>query len=319
MLQEASLSQEVQKSSTNRYVIKCFFRVTHLLIIQKWAHTSNFKNVVELIACCGGDEVKTHLLNAPGNAMHLSPLYIPKYTDIMSSYIKESLLASLRPGKFALYNDETQNITSTEQMTIYATFKHNGTIGEHFEGIIPISKLAESTLSAKTILSALENYLQSLDISFLNARFFCVDTTNVNSGERSGLKRHLKHTVPPGVWIGCGNHKLPLCFKHLSPLFSKIFSADATLTALWKFFHYRPLGMGFIENAAEVFQEDSIVPVYPSATRWTAHDRACKIICDGYKQYLASSFCVNERNEPDAMGIFEQLSSPQFISTILHL
>ena len=96
LLQEASLSQEVQKTSINRFVIKCFFRVTHLLIIQKWAHTSNFKNVVELIADFGGDEVKTHLLNAPGNVMYLSPLYISKYIDIMNSYIKELLLASLR-------------------------------------------------------------------------------------------------------------------------------------------------------------------------------------------------------------------------------
>ena len=162
LLQEASLSQEVQK----------------------WAHASNFKNVVELIADCGGDEVKTHLLNAPGNVMYLSPLWISKDINIMNSYTKESLLASLRSGKLALYNDETQDNIDRTNGNIYATFKNNDTIGEHFVGIIPISKLVESTLSAQNILSALENYLQSLDISLLNDRFFCMDTTNVNSGER---------------------------------------------------------------------------------------------------------------------------------------
>ena len=92
------------------------------------------------------------------------------------------------------------------------------------------------------------------------------------------LKRLLKDAVPLGVWIGCGNHKLALRFKYLLPLFSEIFSADATLTALWKFFHYRPLAISFIENAAEVFQEDFVVPVCPSVTRWTAHDKARKSI-----------------------------------------
>ena len=78
--------------------------------------------------------------------------------------------------------------------------------------------------------------------------------------------------------------------------------------------------MSFIENAAEVFQEDSVVPICPSTTRWTAHNRACKSICNGYKQYLAGlPVCANEQNEPDAMDIFEQLSSPQYISTILLL
>ena len=47
-------------------------------------------------------------------------------------------------------------------MAIYTTFKHDDTIGEHFVGIILISKLVESTLKAIIIFSALENYLQSL-------------------------------------------------------------------------------------------------------------------------------------------------------------
>lgn len=70
MLKEASYAQEIKKTATNRFVIKCFFRITHLLINQKWAHTSNFKNIVKLVADCGGEEVKTHILNAPKNAMY---------------------------------------------------------------------------------------------------------------------------------------------------------------------------------------------------------------------------------------------------------
>ena len=84
-------------------------------------------------------------------------------------------------------------------MAIYVTFKHNGTIGEHFVVIIQISKLVESTLSTKSILSPLENYLESLDISLLKARFFSMAITNVNSGKRSGLKHLLKHVAPLSV------------------------------------------------------------------------------------------------------------------------
>lgn len=57
-------------------------------------------------------------------------------------------------------------------MAIYGTFKHNGTIAEHFIGIIPISKLVETHLSAKNILAAIEQYLESSEISLTNARFF---------------------------------------------------------------------------------------------------------------------------------------------------
>ena len=68
LLQESSLSQSVKKLSTNCFIIKSFFRITHLLIKKNWAHTINFKDTVELIADCGGKEVRTHLLNTQKNA-----------------------------------------------------------------------------------------------------------------------------------------------------------------------------------------------------------------------------------------------------------
>ena len=147
-----------------------------------------------------------------------------------------------------------------------------------------------------------------------------MDTTNVNSGEKAGLKRLLKHAVPLGCWIGCGNHKIALCFKHLLGDFPVVFSADATLLCLWKFFHYRPLAVNFLKNAAEAYEEAQVTPVCPSVTRWTAHDRACKGICEGYSQILSAlTTCVNERKEPDALGIFVEVSSKSFLATILML
>ena len=56
-------------------------------------------------------------------------------------------------------------------MVIYETFKHNCIIAEHFLGIIPTSELGEIHLNAKKHL-AIKNYLQLIDVSLLNARFF---------------------------------------------------------------------------------------------------------------------------------------------------
>ena len=321
LLQESSLSQSVKKLSTNRFVIKCFFRITHLMIKKNWAHTHNFQDIVELIAECGGKEVQTHLLSAPKNATYMSAQYIAKYIDVINQYLEVPLLTSLRQNKFAMYNDETRDITSVEQMAIYATFNHNGKISEHFVGIIPISKMVGTHLSATNILHAFERYFEKLEVPFFrNARFFMMDTTNVNSGEKKGLKRLLKHLIPMASWIGCGNHKVALCFKHLLPEFKSVFSADATLLVLWKFFHYRPLAMSFMENVAEIYGESLVIPVCPSVTRWTAHDRACKSLYDGYKQFLnALGVCVNERKESEAVGIFSEITDCEFIATILML
>ena len=128
-------------------------------------------------------------------------------------------------------------------------------------------------LSAANILVAFEHYFEKLEILLKNnARFFMMDTTNVNSSERNGLKQLLKHLIILASWIGCGNHKVAFCFKHLLPEFKSVFSADAVLLALWKFFHFCPLVLSFMENVADIYDKSLVTPVCPSVTRWTAHD-----------------------------------------------
>ena len=58
-------------------------------------------------------------------------------------------------------------------------------------------------LSAANILKALQSYLEKQEITIDNSSFFMMDTANLNSGEKSGLKRLLKHVVPmlPGLVV----------------------------------------------------------------------------------------------------------------------
>ena len=101
-------------------------------------------------------------------------------------------------------------------------------------------------------MKVLVEFFESIEVSISCCRFPCMDTTNVNSGDQGGLKRLLKHAVPLSVWIGCGNHKLALCFKHLGQ-FPNVSDADSTLLAIWKFFHYRPLALKFLQEVAAVY------------------------------------------------------------------
>ena len=70
-----------------------------------------------------------------------------------------------------------------------------------------------------------------------------MDTTNVNSGTKNGLKRHLELKVPLLKWIDCNNHKLALTFKHLIPSFQCTAEIDIFLLNHWKYFKYRPLAI----------------------------------------------------------------------------
>lgn len=76
----------------------------------------------------------------------------------MNECIKKPFLASLWTGKYTLHNEETHDISSTEQMAIYSTFEHQNHISEHYIGIMPITELAGSYLSCQNILEDLNKY-----------------------------------------------------------------------------------------------------------------------------------------------------------------
>ena len=68
--------------------------------------------------------------------------------------------------------------------------------------------------------------------------------------------------------IGCGNHKLALCFKHLKGEYTNINNIDTTLLALWKYFHYHPLALNFLlKQAVDAYEEHVNMPFCPSVTR----------------------------------------------------
>ena len=177
-----------------------------------------------------------------------------------------------------------------------------------------------SHLNAQNVLKAITKYLSDLGIELANDRFFCMDTTNMSSSKNSGMKRLLQHTISLAVWIGCGNHKVALCFKHLLQVYPDVLTADATLLVLWKFLHYRPLATNFVNNTAEMYDKKQVTQICPSVTRWAIHDRASKNLYDSFKQIVpALATCVNKRKEPDALGIFMKVTSPKVSCYLTYL
>ena len=147
-----------------------------------------------------------------------------------------------------------------------------------------------------------------------------METTNVNSRRKGGLKRYLEHKIPLLCSVGYNSHKLALCFKHLVSQFPCISEADVFLLYLWQYFKYQPLTMSFLENFADIYSNDPVVPISPSVTHWIAHQRACLTFFKGYRPFLhAVTFCYNEKKEAETLGLFIQETSQQTITTILML
>ena len=78
----------------------------------------------------------------------------------MDDYLKIRLLTSLKSGHFTFFSDETQDITSIEQLAIYTPFEHEGKIREQFIDILPFSQMVGTTLYAEIIIKVLVEYFE---------------------------------------------------------------------------------------------------------------------------------------------------------------
>ena len=58
--------------------------------------------------------------------------------------------------------------------------------------------------------------------------------------------------------------------------------------------------MNLLDKCADIYGEH-ILSVCPSVTPWTAHERSCKVVVEGYHQFF-SSLITNEYRELKAKG-----------------
>ena len=52
----ASLQSGETKCQNNRFILKCFFKITFLMIGKNWAHSRNFRDTAELVGDCGAEK-----------------------------------------------------------------------------------------------------------------------------------------------------------------------------------------------------------------------------------------------------------------------
>ena len=152
----------------------------------------------------------------------------------------------------------------------------------------------------------------------MQALFSWMDNTNVKPGSCSGLKRYILHKILMSLWIGCGNHKLGLCFKNLQNKLPCFPEFDTTLLLLWKYFHYGPQQSTSRRNTGP--SKNQAIPVFSSTIRWISHGKSCKTLYEDYQAQIgAPTVCYNERKELKAQGIFMAITLEIFIASLLRL
>ena len=194
---------------------------------------------------------------------------------ITSSYLFLRHFVLLAHLRFLLMKFQTSQRPS--KLVIYVAFNHQGTIKEYYVEIIPISKIVGGELSAPNIMKALIKFFDEINVPITQAPFSFIDNTTVNLGSQGDFERYIIPKVPIALWVGCNNHKLVLCLKHLLKEFPCVAEFDTTLLTVEEFLLSTPSS----QLLAEIFRglrwkSSTALPVCPNATWWTLMGQLAK-------------------------------------------
>ena len=163
-MKEGSIIQQLQHTGEqekmkNRTAIKALLRCTHFLAQNHIAHTTNFDKLIDLVVCCGGEDIKWFIESAGRNATYTSKDAVVEFVEAIGQWVEESLLKRLQAPFYSLMADECTDISTVEELSVFCRWIEDGLPVEHFMEIVPLKKA-----DAATIYSTLVDCLKQKNI-----------------------------------------------------------------------------------------------------------------------------------------------------------
>ena len=179
-----------------RLVLLWLLRAVYFLVKHRIPHTTVYLDLIELLVANGDKILGQHLNECPGNAQYTSKFTVNKLVEAIDMWLESRLLQSLKSSPyFSILADESQDISSQEELSICCRWLVDGCPEEHFLTVLHIK-----ATNAETITAAITSFIgnKTLEYSRLvgqgydGAAAFCSVQTGVQKG--SGQKLHMHFT-----------------------------------------------------------------------------------------------------------------------------
>ena len=147
-------------------------------------HATVFPDLIELLVANGGTLLEKHLRENPANAQYTSKFSTVTMIEAIDTCVERKLLESLNASPFfSILDDECQDVSTQEELSICFRWIVNGCPEEHFMTILHV-KSADADIITKAITS----YLQEKNLNCRKLVGQGYDEAATFSGYRSGVQ-----------------------------------------------------------------------------------------------------------------------------------
>ena len=98
------------------------------------------------------------------------------------------------------------------------------------------------------------------------------------SGTKNGIQMCIRTLAPRALFVHCRAHVIQLCCVSAARCLSSLKKVFATLTSVWKIFHYSPKKFSALKEMQALVNHPQLKMIKPSDTFWLAHNRSSKAI-----------------------------------------
>ena len=137
-------------------------------------------------------DLKKHMEHLADNAKYTSPRIQNEIIILCEEAIRKRIMSCI-PKYWSLMADETQDCSTTEQVSICVRYVSDGDICEDFMGFVEIFLKIDAQSIADTLLSTVQRW--GLDMSCLIAQGY--DGASVMSSSKNGVQAKEKNILMP--------------------------------------------------------------------------------------------------------------------------
>ena len=313
-MQLSSAAKEAEEKRTrNRSVLLKLLRSTYFLVKNHIPHTTTLSKLVQLQVVNGDELLKRHVEEGAANAQYTSSFSATAIIEAIDTWIDRKLEKSLNDSPFfSIMADESQDITSQEELSICCRWIVNGCPEEHFFTILHVT-----STNAKAITAALTSFIETKGLEYHKLIGQGYDGAATFSGAHNGVHKRMQVHACHALYLHCACHRLQLASMQAAEGVKEIKGLFGMMANIWKLFYNSPKKAEKLKEIQAILHRPQLKIVKPSDTRWVSHERCIRAI---RKELPASVLTLQELYESsgdaEAFGIALLLTSQVGIAGI---
>ncbi|WAR31542.1 ZN862-like protein [Mya arenaria] len=209
--------------------------------------------------------------------------------------------------------DETTDIATHSQLSIYVRYLHQGASKTVFCSLVKVHNGKSDTIRAAVV-----QFLRDAELPLNKMCAFGSDGAAAMLGKKNGVAAQLQTMVPHILVNHCVAHRLALASSQAAEKVPYLLKWKAIVEQLFRFYHASGVRTASLLEIQTILEEPKVKVTEAKDVRWLSHNKAVKAIRRCLPSLLTSlEHEARERCDAEAQGLAIFMQQYRFVAALM--